>query len=100
MLGDNMNEDDVKREVEFMLNNRKQQKQWMEKEFSQWVYFDTADGKIIGAVYTVGTKTGIWGGRVYLENNMEKTLGQFIDSDWARKGVERYWEIDGRTLLE
>jgi hypothetical protein len=31
---------------------------------------------------------------------MEKQLGQFIDSDWARKGVERYWEIDGRTLLE
>jgi len=96
-----MNESEVKREIEFMLNNRKQQKyQWMEKEFSHWVYYDTADGKIIGAVYKIGQSTGIWGGRIYLENNMEKTLGQFIDSDWARKGVERYWEIDGRTLLE
>ena len=41
MHGNNMKEEDVKREVEFMLNNRKQKKQWMEKEFSQWVYFDT-----------------------------------------------------------
>ena len=95
-----MRADDIQREIEFILNNRKQQKQWMEKEFSQWVYFDTEDGKIIGAVYKIGNSTGIWGGRVYLENNMEKQLGQFIDSDWARKGVELYWEIDGRTLLE
>jgi len=95
-----MNEEDVKREIESMLNNRKQSKRWMEKEFSQWVYYDTADGRIIGAVYKIGNATGIWGGRIYLENNMEKQLGQFIDSDWARRGVEHYWEIDGRTLLE
>jgi len=25
-------------------------KQWQEKEFSQWVYYDDEDGKIIGAV--------------------------------------------------
>jgi hypothetical protein len=37
---------------------------------------------------------------VYLENNMEKQLGQFIDSDWARRAAERYWEIAERTLLE
>lgn len=75
-------------------------KQWMEKEFSQWVYFDNDDGKIIGAVYTIGTKTGIWGGRIYLENNFENQLGQYIDSDFARRAVERHWEIAGRTLLE
>ena len=75
-------------------------KQWMEKEFSQWVYFDDDNGKIIGAVYKIGNSTGIWGSRVYLENNMENQLGQFIDSDWARRSVETYWEIQGRTLLE
>jgi hypothetical protein len=75
-------------------------KQWMEKEFSQWVYFDDEDGRIIGAVYKIGTSTGIWGGRVYLRSNMEQILGQFIDSDYSRKAVELYWEIDGRTLLE
>lgn len=75
-------------------------KQWMEKEFSQWVYYDDQDGKLIGAVYKIGTSTGIWGARVYLINNNEMVMGQYIDSDYARKAVERYWEIDGRTLLE
>jgi hypothetical protein len=75
-------------------------KQWMEKEFSQWVYFDNEDGKIIGAVYKIGNSTGIWGGKVYLANNQEGILGQFIDSDFSRRAVERYWEIQSRTLLE
>lgn len=70
-------------------------KQWMEKEFSQWVYFDGEDGKIIGAVYKIGNSTGIWGGRVYLYNNGEEIMGQYIDSDYARRSVEMYWEIQG-----
>ena len=75
-------------------------KQWMEKEFSQWVYYDDQDGKLIGAVYKIGTSTGIWGARVYLINNNESVLGQYINSDFAKWAVERYWEIDGRTLIE
>ena len=75
-------------------------KQWQEKEFSQWVYFDDQDGKIIGAVYKIGTSTGIWGARVYLINTQENVLGQYIDSDYARKAVQLYWEIDSRTVLE
>lgn len=75
-------------------------KRWTEKEFSQWVYYDDQDGKIIGAVYKIGNSTGIWGGRIYLLNNEEQILGQFIDSDYARKSVELFWEIDSRTVLE
>ena len=75
-------------------------KQWAEKEFSQWVYYDDEDGKIVGSVYKIGNQTGIWGGKIYLDNNFEKPLGQFINSDYARKAVQLYWEIDGRTLLE
>jgi len=73
-------------------------KKWAEKEFSQWVYYDDIDGKIIGAVYKVGTSSGIWGGRVYDE--VETVLGQFIDSDYARNSVVNYWEIQSRTVLE
>jgi hypothetical protein len=75
-------------------------KKWTEKELFQWVYYDDQDGKIIGAVYKIGNQTGIWGGRVYLINNNEQVMGQYIDSDFARKSVELYWEIDSRTLLE
>ena len=75
-------------------------KQWQEKEFSQWVYYDDQDGKIIGAVYKIGHATGIWGARVYLIDTLEKVLGQYINSDYARKSVQLYWEIDSRTVLE
>jgi len=75
-------------------------KRWQEKELFKWVYYDDENGKIIGAVYKIGNSTGIWGGRVYSDNNIEKQLGQYIDSDWARRSVETYWEIQGRTLLE
>ena len=75
-------------------------KKWTEKEFSQWVYYDDQDGKIIGAVYKIVNQTGIWGSRIYLINNSEQILGQYVDSDFARRAVELYWEIDSRTLLE
>jgi hypothetical protein len=74
-------------------------KKWMEKEFSQWVYYDDDDGKIIGAVYKIGTSTGIWGAKVYADRD-EGVLGQYIDSDYAKKSVVYYWEVQSRTLLE
>ena len=77
----------------------RQMKQWMEKEFSQWVYYDDEDGKIIGSVYKVGNSTGIWGGKIYHDQH-EGVLGQYIDSDYARKAVENFWAIMSRTLLE
>ncbi len=75
-------------------------KQWQEKAYGQWVYFDDQDGRIIGAVYKIGTSTGIWGAKVYLMTNEEKVLGQYINSDYARKASELFWEIDSRTVLE
>ena len=74
-------------------------KKWTEKEFSQWVYYDDEDGKIIGLVFKIGNGAAtIWGSKVYDENK-EGILGQYIDSDYARKAVERYWLIQERTLL-
>ena len=73
-------------------------KKWLEKEFSQWVYYDDIDGKIIGSVYKIGNMNSIWGAKVYIE--LEGILGQYIDSDYARRAVENYWDIQSRTLLE
>ena len=70
----------------------------MEKEFSQFVYYDDADGKIIGAVYKIGNQNSIYGAKVYCE--VEGILGQYIDSDYARKAVEIFWEIQSRTVIE
>ena len=71
----------------------------MEKEFSQWVYYDEENGKIIGCVYKVGNQLGIWGARAQ-NNNEETVLGQYIDSDYAKKALEVYWDVMSRTLLE
>ena len=73
-------------------------KKWVEKEFFQRVYYDDADGKIIGSVYKIGNSLGIWGAKIYAE--MEGVLGQYVDSDYARRAVEHYWEVQSRTLLE
>jgi len=74
-------------------------KKWQEKEFSQWVYYDDGDGKIIGSVYKIGNSVGIWGAKVYHEEG-EGVLGQYIDSTYAKRAVEKFWEIMSRTLLE
>ena len=71
----------------------------MEKEYSQWVYYDDEDGKIIGTVYKVGNTQTIWGATVH-RNNVDGALGQYIDSDFAKSAVEEYWDIQSRTLLE
>ena len=73
-------------------------KQWTEKEFSQWVYYDDKDGKIIGSVYKVGTQNSIWGAKTYTET--DNVLGQYIDSDYARKAVEKQWKIYHNTVIE
>ena len=79
-------------------------KKWMEKEFSFWAYYDDEDGQIIGAVHKMGTgSTAVWLAKMYkVENYMHQELhnGQYVDSDYAKRSVERYWEIQGRTLLE
>jgi hypothetical protein len=73
-------------------------KKWMEKEYSQWVYYDDEDGKIIGSVYKVGNTQTIWGAKVYL--NIEGVLGQYIDSDYAKRSVEYFWMVEERSVLE
>ena len=73
-------------------------KQWVEKEFSQWVYYDDKDGKIIGSVYRVGIQNSIWGARTYTET--DNVLGQYIDSDYARKAVEKQWIIYHKMIRE
>jgi len=73
----------------------------MEKEYSQWVYYDDEDGKIIGSVYKVGNNQTIYGGQVNSQTHNESLiLGQYIDMDYAKRGVEIFWDIHSRTLIE
>ena len=76
-------------------------KNWAEKEYEQRVYYDTDDGKIIGSVYKVGNNQTIWGAQVNSpDTNQSLILGQYIDMDYAKRGVEYFWEVQSRTLVE
>jgi len=74
-------------------------KKWMEKEYSQWVYYDDEDGKIIGTVYKVGNTQTIWGATVHRQN-VDGALGQYIDSDYAKKSIEYFWTVQERKTIE
>jgi hypothetical protein len=76
-------------------------KNWAEKEYEQRVYYDTDDGRIIGSVYKVGNNHSIWGAQVYSPGTNESLiLGQYITMEYAKKGVENFWDIQSRTLIE
>ena len=74
-------------------------RKWTEKEYSQWVYYGELDGKIVGSVYKIGNTQGIWGAKVY-DNVNEGILGQYIDSDFAKKAVERFWLVEDGNVIE
>ena len=79
-------------------------KKWIEKEFGLWTYYNEDDGKIIGAVHKLGTGSStVWIAKMYRVNNFsheELFNGQYIDSEYAKRSVENYWDIQSRTLIE
>lgn len=68
-------------------------------------FYRQNDGKILGAAWKYANQNAIWSSKIYTEefpftNQSEKFLGKFIDSECAKKSVEKYWEIQDRTLIE
>ena len=74
-------------------------RKWQDYEASNQYYYDDKDGLIIGQVHKFGTSVTIYTATVKPEN-LDKLLGQFINLDYAKHAVERFWEIQDRTLLE
>ena len=73
---------------------------WIENEFNSHFYYNELDGKIVGITHKLGTQNSIYVAKV-IENEIdEKVLGQYINGTFARKAVENYWIVMGRTLLE
>jgi hypothetical protein len=74
-------------------------RKWQDYEASNQYYYDDKDGLIIGQIHKFGTSITIYTATVKPEN-LDKLLGQFINLDYAKRAVERFWEIQDRTLLE
>jgi hypothetical protein len=74
-------------------------RKWQDYEASNQYYYDDKDGLIIGQIHKFGTSITIYTATVKPEN-LDKLLGQFINLDYAKRAVERFWEIQDRTLIE
>ena len=61
-------------------------KKWTEKEYSQWVYYDDIDGKIIGASYKVGNMNSIWGAKIYKD---VEYIYSFSANEWSGRFYEK-----------
>ncbi len=71
---------------------------WKNAENNTHYFYKVENGHIIGQVHNV-VHTQIWTAKIVHTYNDEKYLGQFITSDFAKKAVESYWNIQERTLL-
>lgn len=76
-------------------------KAWRETEFHTELYYREDDGLIVGQVHRMGTQNIIWIAKGHRpEDYTEVMLGHYINRDFARRAVERFWEIQERTLIE
>jgi hypothetical protein len=72
-------------------------KDWRDADHKVSYYYLRDTGRIIGQVYNLA-HTNIYGAKVYSELNEERYLGQYINSDSAKKAVEYFWNLQERTL--
>lgn len=72
-------------------------KEWREAPHKTWYYFKNDTGQIIGQVTNIA-HTDIYNSKIYVNYVEEKYLGQYINSDYARRAIENFWSIQERTL--
>ena len=76
-------------------------RQWKDGEtVAHFLYYDDT-GRILAEVnragHQINTKHTT---TVYIDNERILSLGMYINSDFAKQAVERWWLIQDRTLLE
>jgi len=69
-----------------------------------YYYFDIKTGKIVAKVNKLALLdiyiALVYTGKYTFTIDDERHLGQYVTLDHAKKAVEKYWDIDSRTLIE
>jgi len=73
--------------------------EWKDMDTNTFYFFRKEDGLIVGQVYNLA-HTKIWGAKIPVNAREEDILGQYINIDFAKKAVEKYWDVQSRTLIE
>lgn len=71
---------------------------WRDAEHNVYYYFRTEDALIVGQAHNIAY-TKIWIA-IAIHINEERNLGRYITLDGAKAALQRYWDIQERTLLE
>lgn len=76
-------------------------RQWKDGEtVAHFLYYDET-GRILAEVnragHQINTKHTT---TVYIDNERILSLGIYINSDFAKQAVERWWNIQDRTLIQ
>lgn len=73
--------------------------EWKDAEHENFYYFNTTTGRIVGQVHKI-SHTKIWLPKIFTSVHIEELyLGRYISCDTAKKSVEEFIAIEGRTLI-
>lgn len=75
------------------------EREWKDSEQECHYFYERSNGLIVGQVHKFA-HTKIWVAKIIFGHADEKYLGQYITCQYAMKSVERFWEIQDRTLIE
>lgn len=65
-------------------------REWRCIEKNCHYYFQTDNGLVIGVAYNLA-HTIVWGAKIPVNATEEKILGQYIELEFAKKAIEKYW---------
>jgi hypothetical protein len=77
---------------------------WKEERNDIVHFVRSLDGKILGTVWQYVNNPIVWSSKILEDefpftDSSEKFLGRYINSDSAKKSVEKFWQRQDNTLL-
>lgn len=72
-------------------------RRWHDWEQNTQYYYNESDGMVIGQVHNFGNSS--LHTATVKPDNIDKILGYYINKSYAKTAVERYWEIEDRTMI-
>jgi hypothetical protein len=70
---------------------------WRLADSNNHYYHQVDDGLVVGHVFNYA-HTIVWGAKVPINATEEMILGQYVELEFAKKAIEKYWEDNDKVL--
>ena len=72
---------------------------WRMADKNNHYYYNESDGKITGHVFNYA-HTVVWGASIPspLDPTGDMIIGRYIEVEFAKRAIEKYWDDENRTL--